>query len=485
MASATRRPLFKPAVIIHGGAGNIQRSRIPPELWAKYEASLRAYLRSTYELLNRDAGDEVENGALNAVTHAVSRLEDDELFNCGRGSVFTSAGTIEMEASVMMSSVYPDAEDISDHERRWRVKRGAGVIMVRNVKNPIKLAREALLRNGYDGKDGGNMHSQLAGDSVEKLAKEWGLEFERDEYFWTQKRWNEHIRGLAAQKGELGEEEKLKVGGLPSTNVSDDKEDLDNNPNLYLSQGTVGAVCLDRWGNVAVATSTGGLTNKAPGRIGDTPCFGAGFWAESFDSQIAIKDSSVDSHVASAAMPFSDSSISRSPAYKLIRDCCFPQAAQSPEYSPVSTSPPEKMQYPLSTHAGKKTVPTRRALAVSGTGNGDSFLRVNAARTALAMARFGPVTLADAVTRVSGPGGELEQSAGSRWMKTGEGQGGMIGIEVEVPTHMLSGEYKDSELIRGTVAWDFNAGGMFRAWVDAGPNGEDREHVMVFRDEYY
>lgn len=84
---------FKPALIIHGGAGNIQRSRLPPDLYAQYHASLLSYLRSTKDLLNSGAS------ALDAAVHAVSLLEDDELFNCGRGSVFTSAGTIEMEAS--------------------------------------------------------------------------------------------------------------------------------------------------------------------------------------------------------------------------------------------------------------------------------------------------------------------------------------------------------------------------------------------------
>ncbi|KAI5302941.1 hypothetical protein KEM56_000196 [Ascosphaera pollenicola] len=482
MVSSERRALFKPTVIIHGGAGNIERSRIPPELRAKYQASLQAYLRSTYQLLNGIENDQVENGALNAVTHAVTLLEDDELFNCGRVSVFTSAGTIEMEASVMVTSVYPDTPtNATEEEKRWRVKRGAGVILVRNVKNPIQLAREALLRNGYDGKDGGNMHSQLAGESVEKLAKEAGLEFKPDEYFYTKKRWDEHVRGLAAQRGEFGEEEKAKVGGVASTTVADDSDDVDKNINLYLSQGTVGAVCLDRWVNIAVATSTGGLTNKAPGRVGDTPCFGAGFWAESFDSHIIVDRNDASSKDKGPSMPFLNLSISRSPAYKIISECCFSDGSQSPEYTSVQTSGSEKMQYPL---VNTPIRPARRALAVSGTGNGDSFLRVNAARTALAMARFSKASLPDAVTAVSGPGGELQQSAGDRWKTTGEGLGGMIGIEAEIPSDELTGTSTSGELHRGVVTWDFNSGGMFRAWMEEGPNGEDIERVMVFRDEY-
>ncbi|KAJ5984016.1 mitochondrial inner membrane translocase subunit [Penicillium waksmanii] len=90
---------FKPALILHGGAGVYQRSKLPPELYNAYHASLQSYLRSTHELLKDGAS------ALDAVVHAVSLMEDDELFNCGRGSVFTTAGTIEMEASVMVTSV--------------------------------------------------------------------------------------------------------------------------------------------------------------------------------------------------------------------------------------------------------------------------------------------------------------------------------------------------------------------------------------------
>ncbi|KAI5284624.1 hypothetical protein KEM52_002821 [Ascosphaera acerosa] len=454
MAPSQRPATFKPALIIHGGAGNIQRARLPPELWARYRASLHSYLRSTYELLNGgggggddgdgDAGDEVANGALAAVTHAVACLEDDELFNCGRGSVFTTAGTVEMEASVMVASVRSGADGdaneaaaATDEERRWRVKRGAGVIGLRNVKNPIKLAREALLRNGYDGADGGNMHSQLAGEAAEALARHAGLEFRPDEYFWTRKRWDEHRRGLAEKKAGGG-----GGGGVASTNVAADAASADdtNGINQYLSQGTVGAVALDRWGNIAVATSTGGMTNKLPGRIGDTPCFGAGFWAESFDEA-----------------------------------CTGPSA----------------------THRRRRR--RRRAMALSATGNGDSCLRVSAARTVLAQARFGGAFLADALTAMTGPGGELQRSAGDRWGVTGEGQCGMIGIEAEVESEAeAEGEGEEEALSddraaggaaagslrKGTVVWDLNCGGMFRAWIEEGPDGQDVERVMAFRGEY-
>lgn len=107
-----------------------------------------------------------------------------------------------------------------------------------------------------------------------------------------------------------------------------------------------------------------------------------------------------------------------------------------------------------------------RAVALSGTGNGDSFLRTAAARTACAIARFSPGrSLAQAVKQVAGRGGELQRSAGRRWGVSGEGEGGMVGIEVEGGG--------------GRVMWDFNCGGMFRSWVEGG-----REVVLVFREEY-
>jgi len=111
----------------------------------------------------------------------------------------------------------------------------------------------------------------------------------------------------------------------------------------------------------------------------------------------------------------------------------------------------------------------RCAVAMSGTGNGDSFLRTDAVRTAAAMCKFGDISLASAITAVSGPDGELQNSAGDRWKRTGEGQGGIIGIEL----------YSESK--EGNVVFDFNCGGLWRAWIST-DSGEER--VMVFRDEY-
>ncbi|KAJ5650640.1 uncharacterized protein N7484_004363 [Penicillium longicatenatum] len=438
---------FKPALILHGGAGNLIRATLPPELYAAYHASLQSYLRSTHALLTNGAS------ALDAAVHAVSLMEDDELFNCGRGSVFTTAGTIEMEASVMVTSVQSLTANLEG-----TIKRGAGVMGVKNVRHPIRLARESLLRTGYhvDGKrsnDGGSLHSQLHGPQVEKLAREWGLEFKSNEWFWTKRRWDEHQRGLK------GEAEPLS-----------------------LSQGTVGCVCLDRWGNLAVATSTGGMTNKLPGRIGDTPTLGAGFWAESWDEIVS------ENKLAAAASSSLSFGGYLQEAKGWLADCLPPFLRDSralsykslPTGSQIDRADPGSEKRAVCYEGPSAHTSKKRAMAVSGTGNGDSFLRVAAAHTVAAMLRFSApgLTLADAVTAVAGPGGELQRSAGQRWNITGEGEGGIIGIEAD------STPAAGGQLRRGKVVFDFNSGGMWRAWIEEDSNGKESERIMVFREEY-
>ncbi|KAJ5196179.1 hypothetical protein N7449_006658 [Penicillium cf. viridicatum] len=405
----TKPASFKPTLIIHGSASNIQRSKLPPDLYAAHHASLQSYLRSTHALLKNGST------ALDAAVHTVSILEDDPLFNCGRGSVFTTAGTIEMEASVMVTSVHPDAT------QPGAIKRGAGVMGLRNVRHPIRLARESLLRSGVaaDGSpvdDGGSVHSQLVAPYVETLARDWGLEFCSDEWFFTQKRWDEHMR--------------------------------------------------------------------VTGRIGDTPTLGAGFWAEAWDEIVSgggepvPEDSSVGGLLRDARNWLGD---------------CMPSFLRDqalPIYSSLSGDGLSRQLDLGSEKACHSYQPSaqyshRRAIAVSGTGNGDSFLRVAAARTVAAMLRFSspgvfPYGLVDAVTAVSGPGGELQRSAGSRWNKTGEGEGGIIGIEAELsPVNGVS----DVKLHRGKVVFDFNCGDMWRAWIDE-TAGNEVERIMVFRGQY-
>ncbi|PLB55568.1 N-terminal nucleophile aminohydrolase [Aspergillus steynii IBT 23096] len=515
---------IQPTLIIHGGAGALSRSAIPPHLYDQYHASLLAYLRSTRQLL------ESGSSALDAAVHAVSLLEDDELFNCARGSVFTSAGTIEMEASVMVTSMntavpdpdfpekYSCPEPYSTAIRHdpgqpgnpsnihpGTIKRGVGVIGLKNVRHPIQLAREVLLRNGLDKDadgDGGSMHAQLSAPYVEDLARQWGLEFEPDEYFWTQRRWDEHIRKLAQTADHHPPPPYPGPGPDPDL-------DLDLNS---LPQGTVGCVCLDQYGNLAVATSTGGMTNKLPGRVGDTPTLGAGFWAESFGRTAMMRPAPPPlSYYLSASS--SSSSLAKDDARKRRNMADIPRPQESPIYKynnldiyPMRKPKPERPHPPVddekepetdscdSLYRPVETSPLcyleTKALAVSGTGNGDSFLRTCAARTACAMTRFArEMPLSKAVTAVAGPGGELQQSAGDRW-GSGEGEGGLIGIEVDdyQMTPFMADWEVSGIVIRGRVVCDFNCGGMWRAWMEDGNPGEgeeDREVVMVFKESYY
>ncbi|OJK02428.1 hypothetical protein ASPACDRAFT_115332 [Aspergillus aculeatus ATCC 16872] len=417
-------------------------------------------------------------------------MEDDPLFNCGRGSVFTAAGTIEMEASLMVTSVH------AGHPSEAIVKRGVGVMGLRNVRHPIRLAREVLERSGQDGRtrnrgggsDGGSMHSQLVAPYVEDvLARQWGLEFKPDEWFFTQRRWEEHLRGLRGE-GET----------------------------ITMSQGTVGCVCLDRGGGLAVATSTGGLTNKLPGRIGDTPTLGAGFWAEAWEEDgvegMGMGMGMRYRRMGCGGLVDGEKGEGDKGVWDLTLGDCLPgfvkdgadrmfealwgeedglarrgddgdDAAQKSEKEWLIAHPLEP------TPAQKGDLKKKRAVAVSGTGNGDSFLRTAAARTACAMSRFSTPkpSLAEAVSAVAGPGGELQRSAGDRWGSTGEGQGGIIGIEAELedPAVMDHGDDKDrTKLRRGKVVFDFNCGGLWRAWVEDSGDGEEVERVMVFKEEY-
>ena len=260
------------------------------------------------------------------------------------------------------------------------------------------------------------------------------------------------------------------------------------------SQGTVGAVALDSWGNIAVATSTGGLTNKAPGRIGDTPSIGAGFWAESWDEDVSSPEKS--EHEEGLSIRERLGNLLQDAISETV-DSCLPSLWAKGGYmratnvddnldrnpNPLDTSssstPLTKYTSPSPPNPPRpQPSPSRHAVAMSGTGNGDSFLRLNAVRTAAAISRFSPspegsrIPLSKAITAIAGPNGELQRSAGSRWGKTGEGQGGIIGIEVSSARGNLAGEAR--------VVWDFNCGGMWRGWFD----GEGEARVMVFREEY-
>lgn len=220
------------SMVVHGGAGTILKSDMTPELENAYQVGLEEALNAGYGIL--EAGGD----AMSAVTAAVVRLEDNLLFNAGRGSVFTKKGLQEMDAAVM------DGTNLA-----------AGAICgVRNVRNPIELARQVMLHSN---------HVFLSGKGANDFAIKQGVKLEPDEYFFSQFRYDQwkEIRdsdNYSLDHTHQGIQELMK-----------DKK-----------FGTVGAVACDSKGNLAAGTSTGGMTNKKFGRIGDSPIVGAGTYAD-------------------------------------------------------------------------------------------------------------------------------------------------------------------------------------------------------------
>lgn len=212
-------------LVIHGGAGTITRDNMTPEAEEAYHAALRASLEAGYEVL--DAG----GSAMDAVIAAIVVMEDDSLFNAGKGAVFTSEGTNELDAAVM------DGAD-----------RNAGAVAgVTRIRNPIRLARMVMDESP---------HVMMAGEGAETFGAQFGIETVDPEYFYTQRRWE------ALQRAQEAEEVSMQWWKDEDRMI-----------------GTVGAVARDQNGDLAAATSTGGMTNKRFGRIGDVPVIGAGTYA--------------------------------------------------------------------------------------------------------------------------------------------------------------------------------------------------------------
>jgi beta-aspartyl-peptidase (threonine type) len=228
----------KMALAVHGGAGTILRSLTTPEIEAEYRAGLKAALEAGWSIL-RQGGS-----ALDSVEAAVVELENFHLFNAGKGSVFTHAGKNEMDAAIM------DGKDLN----------AGAVAFVKNVKNPIKLARLVMDRTP---------HILLGGDGADEFARQMGVEVETDDYFFTEHRHKQLLEAIDADRVQLDHSVVEKNPGTGFDEIKDQK-----------SLGTVGAVACDSLGNIAAATSTGGMTNKKFGRIGDTAIIGSGTYAE-------------------------------------------------------------------------------------------------------------------------------------------------------------------------------------------------------------
>lgn len=220
---------------IHGGAGTIVKSSLSPEMEQAYRSKLNEALLAGYEIL-RDGGS-----SLDAVESAIKLMEDSPLFNASKGAVYTSGGTIELDASIMDGKT---------------LKAGA-VAAVKHIKNPIVAARIVMEQSP---------HVLLVGDGAEDFAKQKGVELVSEDYFKTDRRWNELQK--AKEKENRQADQTRKIGNNQDSEYA-----------RVTSFGTVGAVALDKHGNLAAATSTGGMTNKKVGRVGDSPIIGAGTYA--------------------------------------------------------------------------------------------------------------------------------------------------------------------------------------------------------------
>lgn len=223
-----------PVIAIHGGAGTILRSALTADAEAQYHAALQGILQAGQRIL-ADGGS-----ALDAVTEAVRLLEDCPLFNAGHGAVFTSAGTHELDASVMDGAT---------------LEAGA-ICCVTRVKNPVLAARRVLEASE---------HVLFTGAGAEAFAAAQGLEFVDPSYFHTDARYQQWLNARGSQGTMLDHDAASLAASDP---IDPDKK-----------FGTVGAVACDAHGHVAAATSTGGMTNKQPGRVGDAPLIGAGCYA--------------------------------------------------------------------------------------------------------------------------------------------------------------------------------------------------------------
>jgi len=222
------------AIIIHGGAGTILKKNMTDEKEAAYKAKLEEAIKVGYIIL-KTGGTSTE-----AVLKTIQVMEESPLFNAGKGAVFTNAGTNELDASFM------DGKTLN----------AGAVAGVKDVKSPIELAIKIMTDSE---------HVMLSGEGASAFAKEKGLEMVDPSYFYTENRFQSLQKILNQEKTELDHD--AKKASFYDPNINDSKF------------GTVGCVALDKFGNIAAGTSTGGMTNKRWGRIGDAPIIGSGTYA--------------------------------------------------------------------------------------------------------------------------------------------------------------------------------------------------------------
>jgi beta-aspartyl-peptidase (threonine type) len=237
--ATAREPAPRWSIVVHGGAGVIERANLTPELEAQYRAAMQRALTTGGAILER--GD----SALDAVEAVIEEMEDDPLFNAGRGAVFTAEGRNELDASIMDG----------------RSRAAGAVAGLTRTRHPISAARAVMERS---------RHVMLIGEGAEAFARSQNLEEVDPSYFFTERRWGQLEENLRRNN--------LPIPQRPAGVAPAPRAELPY-PNDH-QFGTVGVVALDSHGDLAAGTSTGGTTGKRWGRVGDAPIIGAGAYAQ-------------------------------------------------------------------------------------------------------------------------------------------------------------------------------------------------------------
>jgi L-asparaginase / beta-aspartyl-peptidase len=239
------------AMEIHGGAGVIERSKLGPDGEAAYRASLRKALAAGTAVLEKGGA------SLDAVEAAIRVLEDDPLFNAGRGAVFTEEGKNELDSAIMDGAT----------------ERAGAVADVTRTRHPITLARAVMEKSPY---------VMVVGPGADAFSVKAGLEQVDQSFFFTESRWQSLIKQLEQE----GKPIPPRPAGAPPPGATVPVAVYDETPTRR-SYGTVGAVALDMNGNIAAGTSTGGMQGKMPGRVGDSPIIGAGTYASNHSCAVS------------------------------------------------------------------------------------------------------------------------------------------------------------------------------------------------------
>jgi L-asparaginase / beta-aspartyl-peptidase len=268
-------PLQPFGFVIHGGAGTIERGRMTPERERAYRDKLTEALLAGFAVLKKGGA------CLDAVVAAITLLEDSPLFNAGKGAVFTSEGTNELDSSIMDG----------------RTLKAGAVAGLKRVKNPILLARLVMEQSP---------HVMMTGEGAEAFAVQKGVELVDPKYFYTEERWQQLQKVKEAEKNPPPKSSKLAPTPFDEHKF-----------------GTVGAVALDRAGNLGAGTSTGGTTNKRFGRVGDSPIIGAGTYADNETCAVSCTGDgeyfirAAVAHDISAQMRYAGKSVERAAADSL------------------------------------------------------------------------------------------------------------------------------------------------------------------------